>query len=213
MTPYELVEQQIVDDTGRPDKAELVNGSSVIMRRVRRAVLAMHRIDFWRKDFIEQEYVFEASGMIQIIDTAFLPRLRAIGYIRKWDSSLQDQYQNNVTGAPKGGAFTEINPEKMLDGYGYDQQDVMYRSGTYIKLNSSIPIDKVIIGWFIDPLLDPITACTSWILQDYPDLITAMVNRRLFKDIGKDEESRSADGTYAEELLRLQTNNVRLAVM
>jgi hypothetical protein len=113
-------------------RAELIRplldatGSSVIERRIRRAVLAMHRIDFWKKDFRDQIYVL-ISKAIQVIQAAFLPRLRAFGYIRKWDSALQDQYQNNVTGAPKGSSLDEINPEKMLDGYGYDKQDVLPR--------------------------------------------------------------------------------------
>lgn len=217
-TAYQRVEDSIVDDTQRPDLAELdANGSSVIMRRIRRAVLAMHRIDFWRKDFIEQFYVFESSGMIQAIDTNLLPRFRSFGYVRKWDNSLADQYSNSYTpgvlGAPRGGAFTERNPSNLLDGYGYDEQDVMYQSGTLVKLNSSIPIDRVLIGWFQDPLLDPITASTSWILSNYPDLIAAYAKMRIFKNIGKDDEARSAREEYADELMRLQTNNVKLAVL
>ncbi len=212
---YDLVEKYVVDDTGRPDKAVIdANGSSVIMRRIRRAVLGMHRIDFWKKDFIEQLYVFEGpASMIQAIDTAFLPRIRALGYVRKWDQTRVDMYQNNVTGAPKGSSFDEINPEKLLDGYGFDKQDTMYRSGSLIKLNSSIPISQVLLGWFQDPLLDPINASDSWILKDYPDLIAALVKRRIFKDIGKDDESRNSDKEYEEELLKLQTNNITLVVM
>lgn len=211
---YQLVEDSIVDDTGRPDKAELdANNSSVVMRRIRRATLAMHRIDFWKKDFVEQLYMFETSQMIQLIDLNYLPRLRATGYVRKWDAALQDQYQNNVTGAPKGSSFDEISPDKMVDGYGYDRQDTMYRSGTYIKLNASIAINAVLIGWFQDPVLDPITVSDSWILANYPDLIAAHAKRRIFKDIGKDDESRAAKEEYEEELLKLQINNVRLSVM
>jgi hypothetical protein len=211
---YDRVEQYIIDDTGRADKAQLdATGSSVIERRIRRAVLAMHRIDFWKKDFNEQIYHFDSVNSIQIIQAAFLPRVRAFGYIRKWDSALLDQYQNNVTGAPKGSSLDEINPEKMLDGYGYDKQDTYYRAGNDIKLNLSTPTDMVLIGWFQDPLLDPIRVSDSWILSDYPDLIAAIVKRRVFKDIGKDDESKASDQEAQEEILRLQTNNIRVGVM
>lgn len=211
---YNLVEQELVDDTGRPDFAVLdANGSSIMMRRIRRAVLAMHRIDFWLKDFVEQLYAFDASAMIQIIDTSYLPRLRSIGYLRKWDSQLASTYQANVTGAPRGSSFAELNPSNVLDGYGYDKQDTMYRSGQLIKINCSIPVTQVLIGWFQDPLLDPITVSDSWILANYPDLICAHAKRRIFKDIGKDEESRSSELEYQEELLKLQTNNIKLAVL
>jgi hypothetical protein len=211
---YDRVAQYIVDDTGRPDKAVAdATGSSIIERRIRRAVLGMHRIDFWKKDFRDQIYIFDQTGQIQVIDATFLPRLRAFGYIRKWDGNLQDQYQNNVTGAPKGSSLDEINPEKMLDGYGYDKQDVFYRAGDDIKLNLSAPVDRVLIGWFQDPFLDPIKASDSWILANYPDLISAIVKRRIFRDIGKDDESKASDQEYSEELLKLQTNNITLKVM
>jgi hypothetical protein len=211
---FDRVSQYIVDDTGRPDKAIADSaGSSVISRRIRRAVLGMHRIDFWKKDFREQIFIFDQTGQIQVIQAAYLPRLRAFGYIRKWDGNLSDQYQNNVTGAPKGSSLDELNPEKMVDGYGYDRQDVFYRAGDEIKLNLSAPTDRVLIGWFQDPLLDPIAASDSWILSDYPDLVAAIVKRRIFKDIGKDDESKASEEDYREELLKLQTNNITLKVM
>lgn len=212
---YDRVEQYVIDDTGRADKAQVdSSGSSVIQRRVRRAVLAMHRMDFWKKDFNEQIYIFDTgSQAIQVIDTTLLPRLRAFGYIRPWSSVLQDQYQNNITGAPKGPGLTEINPERMLDGYGYDRQDTFYRANNSIKLNLKEPTDRVLIGWFQDPFLDPINTSDSWILTDYPDLIAAIVKRRVFKDIGKDDESKSSDIEAQEEILRLQTNNITIKVM
>jgi hypothetical protein len=89
----------------------------------------------------------------------------------------------------------------------------MYRSGDYIKINSSESIQEVLVGWFIDPLLEPIEACDSWILKDYPSLIAAAAKRRIFKDIGKDEESRAAKEEFEDELLRFQTNNIKLAVL
>lgn len=212
---YDRVEQYIIDDTGRPEKAVVdSSGSSVIQRRVRRAVLAMHRMDFWKKDFNEQIYIFDTGEQaIQIIDLTLLPRIRAVGYIRPWSSTLQDQYQNNITGAPKGPGLTEINPERMLDGYGYDRQDTFYRATNNIKLNLKEPTDRVLVGWYQDPVLDPINASDSWILSDYPDLISAIVKRRIFRDIGKDDEAKSSDNEAQEEIQRLQTNNITTKVM
>lgn len=214
MSAYSVVEQYVIDDTGRPDKAVAdSSGTSIIARRIRRACLAMHRIDFWKRDFREQIYHFDSSSAIQIIDGQYLPRIRAFGYIRPWSQTLTDQYQNNITGAPKGASLEELNPARMLDGYGYDRQDVFYRAGNDFKLNLKDPTDQVLIGWFQDPMLDPITASDSWILSDYPDLIAAIVKRRIFKDIGKDDESKASDAEAQEELLRLQTNNIVIKVL
>jgi hypothetical protein len=44
-------------------------------------------------------------------------------------------------------------------------------------------------------------------------LIAAIVKRRIFKDIGKDDESKASDQEAQEEILRLQTNNIRVGVM
>lgn len=212
---YDYVEQSIIDDTGRPDMAELdTSSSSKIMRRIQRAVLAMHRIDFWKRDFIETIYAFPASGSLQVIQEIYLPRIRSIGYLFKYDDSIAGLYQYpTLPSAMSGLTFTEINPAQKLDGYAYDMQDTMYRSGNEIKLNSSTPISKVMIGYFNDPVLSPITASDSWILLRYPDLIAAYVKRRIFKDIGKDDENRASLEEYNEELMRLQTNETKLAVL
>lgn len=218
---YQVVEDSIVDDTQRPDFAQVDNsGSSLIMRRIRRSVLKMHRIDFWQKDFIEQIYAFDANqpaSMLQVIEESFLPRIRSFGYIRPWDSTASSTYNSQYTpgilGAPRGGPLTEMNVSIVLDGYGYDRQDVFYRSGNKIKVNCSIPLNEVLIGWFQDPFLDPITASDSWILTNYPDLIAADAKRRIFKNIGKDDEAKSSREEYMEEMGVFQTNNIKVAVL
>lgn len=213
MAIFDEAEQYIIDDTGRPDMAEVdANGSSAIRRRIQRAVIAMHRIDFWKKDFIEQRHAFQYMQAIQILNLNLYPRLRAIGYLRKFNSLIAAIPDPSFFGAG-GQMFKEINPQLVFDGYGYDQRNTFYRSGDQIKINSSENFQELLIGWFIDPLIQPIELCNSWILQDYPSLIAAQAKRRIFKDIGKDEESRASELEYQEELLKLQINNTRVAVL
>lgn len=213
MAIFDEAEQYIIDDTGRPDMAEVdANGSSVIRRRIQRAVVAMHRIDFWKKDFIEQKHIFQNNQAIQLLNTDQYPRLRAIGYLRKFNSAIAAIPDPSFFGAG-GQMFKEINPQNVFDGYGYDQRNTFYRSGNEIKINSSESFQELLVGWFIDPLIQPIEAANSWILQDYPGLIAAQAKRRIFKDIGKDEESRAAEQEYQDELLKLQINNTRVAVL
>lgn len=206
----------IIDDTGRKDMGDpdiIPGGNGVIKRRIQRALIRFHRLDFWRKDFNIQELSFVAEQAIQIIDLSLFPRLRAIGFIRKFDPDVVIGDSVSVWDFPRGGAFEEINPEKMLDGYGYDRTDTMYRAADGIHINASAPISSILIGWFQDPLIDPIDESDSWILTDYQDLIAADVKMRIFKDIGKDEENRSAREELLGEIALLQTNNVRLSVM
>jgi hypothetical protein len=213
---YADLHQIILDDTKRDDMGDpaiVPGGSGVIKRRIQRSLLRFHRLDFWRKDFNIQEYAFQQSQVIQIINLALFPRLRAVGFIRKYDPSLASQYNTSTFGLSTGQAFEEINPEKMLDGYGYDRRDTMYRAGDEVHLNSSIALASVLIGWFQDPQINPIETSQSWILTDYQDLLCADVKMRIYKDIGKDEERNTAREELLGEIALLQTNNVRLSVM
>jgi len=232
-TPYEIIYQYIIDDTKRPDLEE------IIQRRIRRALFKFHRIDMWKKDLIEQCYVFEQqntaasttpvtganalfmnSGQppalyIQEINCNLLTRMRTISYIRKWQTvdpfgmAILDP-QNGQLGTVAGGDLTERAPDTMFDGYGYDVNDVFYRSGDSINIRSSTPLSQVYLGYFSDPYTQPIEQINSWIARDYPALIAAEVKAKIFSDIGKDEEKKGALQEVAQELAILQTNNVRV---
>lgn len=204
---YVLAKQYIEDDTDRP---ELVDE---IKRRIQRAVMTLHRIDFWKKDLVEQLYIFQASQAVQVIQKRMFPRFRAVGYLRKYNADSASLFDPNVFQGAVGSFFKEVNPQQALDGYGYDRRDSFYESGDTLKINSSEEISQVLIGWFKDPMIEPIEASDSWILTGYPALIAAQAKRRIFKDIGKDQEAKSAQDEFNEELMILQANNVRCAVL
>lgn len=202
MTAYEICYQFIQDDVNRPDLEE------VIKRRIQRAVLKFHRMDFWKRDFVEQPYAFVENVAGQVIDLRFFSRLRAIGYMRKATfvqaTNVYETY---------GSHFTEMNPMMTFDGYGYDRTNTFYRQGDQIKLLSSEALQYMMIGWFQDPLLEPIIASDSWILRDFTSLIVAEVTNRIFKDIGKDSEAASKKEEVTSEVMLLQINATRVAVL
>lgn len=207
MAIYDEALQYIIDDTGRPEMAE------VMKRRIQRAALAMHRIDFWKRDFLENIHVFTNSQAVQIINLNQYPRIRAVAYIRQYNADAASLQDPTIFDGAVGSFFGEINPQMAMDGYGYDKVLKMYRTQDAIKLVSDAAIQQVLFARFIDPILNPIDSMDSWIVRDYPTLIAAHAKRRIFKDIGKDEEYRSADEEFKEELLLLQANNIRLAVL
>ena len=206
MSAFSICKQYILDDTGRQDM------SDVIDRRIQRAVLKYHRIDFWKKDVIEQPYIWTISQNLQVLDTNLLPRFRAFAYMRKWDNNAFNPSTNANTGAVSGDIVEQSSLDRLMDGYGYDKQDIYIRTGTNIQINCSSAITQVLIGWFQDPDVSSPENITSWILTNYADLISAEVCARIFKDIGKDSEAASARDTVARELLILQTNNVLTGV-
>jgi|SRR6266571_3355208 len=207
----DTVIQYILDDTNRPDKLE------EIKRRIQRAVIKHHFKDFYKRDLIEDTYNFTNKQALQFIDTTKLIRFRSFSYIKKF-RAIDTQgnpiiNQSGAVGTLQGGDLTETAPEIAFDSYGFDKTDVMYKAGSLVKINASAPIDEVFIGYFTFPQIEPITALQSWIVNEYPSLIAAVVKQRIFKNAGKDDEERSAKVEEAEELLVLQTNNIRLTVM
>ena len=235
-TPYERIYAFIQDDVKRPDLQD------VIGRRIQRALLKYHRKDNWKKDLIECRYIFptpnsaivvqEITGgnslfmnsmqqvgqlYVQQIDKEQLTRVRQFMYIRKWITvdqnglAVQDPV-SGVIGTSAGGDLTERSPDRMFDGYGGDLNDVFYESGQHVNIRSSTPLSQVFIGYFSDPVVEPVTSIASWIATMYPQLIAAEVAYRVFLSIGKNEEAGGAKAEVADELLNLQGNNIRLAL-
>lgn len=159
-----------------------------------------------------------ANGIfIQQININYLTRYRQTLYIRKWQltNAVGTAILDPATGLPgtaASGDFVERSPDRMFDGYGGDLNDIMYRSGDMINLRSSTPMNKVFIGYFADPLIQPVEHISSWIAKKYSAVIIADVAARIFKVIGKDEEAKSARETLMAETLLLESNNVRLAL-
>lgn len=229
MTAVDTIYQYVLDDTKRPDM------QAEILRRIQRAVLYYHRKDMWKRDLIEQIYQFSADatcattpkggdslfltnipaadqyGNIQKIDLCCFPRLRFLQYVRKWQPQVPDP-DTGTMGTFYGGDIIERAPDKMFDGYGGDVSNVMYRAGNWLNIKSSTPLSKVAIGWFPDPLVEPITDMCSWIADGYPSLIAARIKRIIFTNTGKVEEAKIAKLEEDEELLSLYSNNVRIAM-
>lgn len=247
LTGIDLIYQLIVDDTGRGDLQE------AIWRKIHRSALNWHRCDDWKRDFVEDVYVFEQDGTavpstippvtgsnalfmnwagqvqnainVQQIDISQLRGFRKIGYLRKWQTVTPTGTQiydptTGQQGTVQGGDLVERSPDSMFDGYGYDKTDTFYRSGNLINISSSTPLDKVFIGYFVDPVLNlgcqtlqDFQTYSSWIIDNYPDLIVYDVVNKIFTDIGKNEEANGiAKLDLPREELRLRAAETRVSL-
>jgi hypothetical protein len=236
MSPYEQIVEYIQDDVHAPHLADEIDS------RIKRAVQRYHRMDTWSRDHVDQVYVFAqantisqqavvsgsdalylqsfGSGLqryIQQIDTRALARPRKYSYIRKWmtqnpwGTAIIDPDTGQI-GTSAGGDLTEASPSVLTDGYGYNRNDVYYRSGDYININSSTPLSQVYIGYFSDPVVEPVQNIVDWISFEYPSLIAADVKMRTFAVIGKSDEMKLAQGELQAEIALLQSNNVRVGI-
>lgn len=242
-----VIYQYVQDDVNRPDL------QNRILRRIQRAILRYHRIDFWKKDTREQIFMFDTANtaasnyypntganslfltnfgqqanqqFVQTLDTTKLQSFRAVWYLRKY--MLTDAYgayiYDPTTGQPgtvQGGDLSEGSADSMFDGYGYNKLNKFYRSGDNIRIATDTPLSQVFIGYYKDPVFTVATATDgtivlngsdSWIAAGYKDLIVADAKARIFGDIGKPDEKKSAEVDMARELLILQTNNISLSM-
>lgn len=133
-TPYEDIYAKIQDDVHRLDLGPVsAGGTGEIDRRIQRALLKYHRKDNWKRDLIEQEYVFAleqtavpttivvgadslfmtqfgqvAQGVfIQQINLDYLTRYRQTAYIRKWQTVTR--YGTSITDPATGQQGTLAN--------------------------------------------------------------------------------------------------------
>lgn len=234
-TPYETIYATIQDELHRGDLEAEIN------RRIQRAVQFHHRAEQWKRDLVEQMYVFDQPGTIaptqssvpgsdalylqsipsgnqlyvQQVDVRQLTRPRFFLYFKKyitvnaWGLSVIDPDTGRV-GTTAGGDIEEASPNSMTDAYGYNRTDVYYRSGEYIKINSSTPLDRIYLGYFSDPLIDPVTLLNDWISTEYPALISCEVSFRMLGNMGKDAEQKAMGMQLQREVAQIFANNVRV---
>lgn len=164
---------------------------------VQAATLKAHHADDWIKDLSEYSVAFGVPDYFQTIDyKALIPLWRKPRYIRKYD----------VSGGP--GAFLEyLEPEKVVDGYGYNRQDVFYVAGSNIQIRSSDKIANALMGVYTNPDISN-AGYNSWIADDHKFAIVYEAAAIIFKTTGLDEQERSYRLMVAEQFALLKIHAV-----
>ncbi|SRR5260221_3489746 len=205
MTPYQRIIQYLDDDVGRDD----LKAAGIYDRRIQRSLLKYHRKEFWARDIVEDIIAYtDTSLSIQEIDLRNLARFRKLAYLRDFDPNAVNNNTNPPTMGLAGQHFTEISLPFSVDYFGYDKTFVYYRAGEILRLRSDTRMKNSLIGYFIDPLLEPVANVNSWLADLYPDLIAADVKVKIFGDIGKDDEKKDSKDERAESELTLFANNL-----
>jgi hypothetical protein len=211
--PWEIVYQYVVDDVKRFDMQD------IIKRRIQRALIKLHGMEFFAKDQVEESLVFpNGTANVQQIDLTLYPGFRCPSYIRLYQPNstgvlTPDATGLDISGTTQNGDFTEKSVTKMVDGYGYDIDRVYYFSGATINLRSVSAFDTIFWGYIINPSTEPIETCTDWMLINYPDLIACEIKQKLFRDIGKLEEAKAAASEYAEAKMAILTTEKTVTLL
>lgn len=207
-TLFQSLIDKVVIETNRPDLA-----LTRIPQAVLSATLAMHTLDFFPKDLLTADVVFDNTptgtpAYIQTLDTAVLPRIRALAYVRKWDPSfnsyelvpsLLPPLSNNILGIPVCAgislAFMEIiTPDDIIDDYGYLKQDVAYLAGDQLVMKSSTALPMAKLGWYAFPATDienGFANYQSWVASQYPFTIVYEAAASVFGAVGMNEAANS----------------------
>jgi hypothetical protein len=168
--------------TGRPDRVSERNLA------IQEATLALHGIENWWRDEVEQQVIFSANSNYQQIPLASLPRFRNFKYIRKFDPTGVDSLTNTPSGVP-GALFDPCPPDKILDAYKLTKDNIYYLTGggsvasAVCQLRSTVAFQYLLCSWMSFPIVDPIESYYSWIAELYPYAIITQAAIKLKKYI------------------------------
>lgn len=178
--------------TNRPD---LVGETTMA---VKAAALKAHQSDDYIKDFSEFSIAFSAPDYFQTLDyKSVIPLWRKPRYIRKYDA----------TGSAPGLFLKYIEPEKVVDEFGSNRQDIFYVAGANIQIRSSDQFQYMLLGAYLNPDITS-TGFTSWIADDHPFAIIYEAAAIVFKTIGYDEQVPVYRQMVAEQLQLLKQHAI-----
>ena len=186
------LQAEVITITGRPDRV------AETLLAVRQATLALHQCDYFYKDLYETGISFTTSAYLQELEyRSLLPLFRSLKFLRKADSS----------GTP-GDFFDVVQPESIIDGFGYDRTNVCYAAGASIEIKSSTEFQYALLGCYLNPNITT-AGYNSWIALDHPYAIVFEAAEKVFKMIGKTEEFAAYKLLRDEEVQRLKISNLQ----
>lgn len=205
MNFQELVAKVILN-TNRPDLGFTADGGDgQIPNAVLSATQSLHTMDFFWRDLVSVDLVFDAAAYIQTLDVRVLPRFRALGYFRKWDPSYNSSQQDPNILPPLYSGASMINQSlslKMLktvdlgglfDSYGTELQDVCYAAGDTLFIKSSTNLSMGKLSYYAYPSLnttDVGVGYSSWIADNHPYAIIAMAEQFISVQTGDMDKAR-----------------------
>lgn len=169
--------------TGRPDL------TAKIVSAIKRSTLRAHHRDFYARDLYEVPLIFDSSAFLQQIDYLnFLPRFRAMNYLRYFDPTT------NTAGL----FFIPSTSQEVLDAWGVEKTDIFYSAGSLIQIKAANTFQYALAGFYLHPDISE-NNFTSWIASEHPYAIAFHAARTIFKGIGKDEEANALRDEVAEQ--------------
>lgn len=193
---------KVYTETVRPDYVDET------LQAVLGSTLYLHTCDFFVRDIIANQAIFDNAAYIQTLDIQTMYRYRAIAYFRKYAPSLST-YQldpsilpplfDPITGSLVSRELLPlelITPTSILDDYGIEKTDVFYVAGDTLFIKSSTALQYGLVGWYGFPQAN-VNLYNSWIAREWPYAIVYDAAWKVLSMTGNLEQAvkyKSADG-------------------
>lgn len=189
--------------TGRPDRIAERNLA------IQEATMALHGLENWWRDTIEQQVNFQYSSNYQLIPLASLPRFRTFKYIRKYDPLGTDPLTGITGSGAPGSFFDPCPPDKILDKYSITKDNIYYLTGQVGQLRSTVAFQYLFVGWQQFPIVEPIENFNqSWIADLYPYAIITQAAMKLKRYVVDADAVKLLAGDAEMNLSILLTNGI-----
>lgn len=159
--------------TKRPDLTALTDQS------IRLATIKLHRFNKFRRDILSQVLTVTANADFRYtVDLTNYPRIRL-------------PYSLTLNSGSEYGTveFEELEPHEIFKDYLVEKTNYFYIIGTSMVIKADRSITTLDLLYYAFPITDAVNY-SSWIADNYTDIIVNAASAAVFKSIGKDSEAR-----------------------
>lgn len=153
------------------NRSHLVAESAIALRQAVRKAHASGR--FWR-DLVEVPVTSLAIQQVQEISLdVHAPRFRQTAYIKS--NTLNDVY------------FNPVAIDDLLDADDYSRVNVYWGFGNTLRVRARMAEDNYLLAYYQYPITSPTAAFTSWIANEFRDLIVVNAALNVLGVVGEQE--------------------------
>lgn len=197
---YIQLQTDIYNLTKRPD----MQAETAIA--IRKATLKLHNADTWKNDLTNTIYALPANPSTDLVSFRYaidMTQVAYFPYFRKIKSIYE--YNNPLTGREQ--FYKELEVDRIQDDYLLEDINYWYQAGRQVNLRANKSLTNLNITYYRFP---DVTAAnyTSWIADQFPDMVIEEACAKLFKTIGKDTEAQAYSNMFEENLAMLRISEI-----
>lgn len=197
---YLAIIQDVYALTARPDLA------AETALAIRKATMKSHMAETWKNDISNVIITLPVlDNTVEVSWRYSLDLTSSVNFPLYRKLSSIDEYNNPLTGYEIH--FKELDNDRILDEYFLEDINYYYQAGQQVNLRANKWLVQLSVDYYKYPDITPATY-TSWISDQFRDMIVCEAAASVFRTIGKDSEATSYGNMFAENLLMLQMSEI-----